>query len=145
LTSKVISIFLFSPIKLLTLYEITNFCENSTINIISLVGPGVFSNPFQVGVPYQNYFLPPPAPLPEPMKSPVGHVYDWYRIVWFPYSLWPPPCLIWRLYLYLFFIHSNAASHGSLVPKKKKNSKYGGHQKFTLVDHKHSMKIDEPC
>jgi hypothetical protein len=42
--------------KLLTLYEITNFCENSTINIISLVGPGVFPNPFQVGCPTETAF-----------------------------------------------------------------------------------------
>ena len=63
LTSKVISIFPLSPIKLLTLYEITIFCENSTINISG-------------GVPYRNCFLPLPAPLPEPRKSPVGHVYE---------------------------------------------------------------------
>jgi hypothetical protein len=31
------------------------------------------SNPFRVGV------LPPPAPLPQPRKSPVGHVYQHVR------------------------------------------------------------------
>jgi hypothetical protein len=56
LISKVLSKFPFSPIELLTLYEITNFCENSTINIISLVGPGVFPNPFQVGCPTETAF-----------------------------------------------------------------------------------------
>jgi hypothetical protein len=76
MTSKVLSKFLFISIKLLTLYEIISFYENSTSNSISQVGPWVFPNPFQVGVPHRNRFLPPPVPLPQPMKSLVGHVYD---------------------------------------------------------------------
>jgi hypothetical protein len=33
------------------------------------------SQPIPGGVPHQNLCLPPPAPLPQPKQSPMGHVY----------------------------------------------------------------------